>query len=602
FPVPAAFRWRRWCRNVVAGYSALALTTVFILCVVDFYFFQEFGERLNHKAVHYLQYGYVFRIVLDQFPVIPASLAAGAVAWLFYRASRHWGASEEEETVADWRAVLGTLLTGASLVLSIRGSVGPKPINTGPAYFNASVPLTQLALNGGFTLRETLISLFEKQEDLGKYYSLSSAEKALKITREVLAGPRDRFLNDPANPLRRITDSGIRQDNYNVVLVILESLSWPYIGAMGGDPDLTPNLSAIAEQGFLFDRCFAVGKRTTRGFSGIVAGFPDLPGDSVTTRSQSEEGFLTLGTVLQRRGYETMFIYGGQPYYDHRQAFLGRNGYGRFVFEDEFVSRTYRTHLGWSDEDLFNTAHAVFSSAETGRPFFATLLTLSFHRPYGIPEGRVTATDSTRRFSGQIDAIRYVDWSIGRFMEKARQSEYFESTIFVFVADHMGGFKEDPSTIASFRIPFIIYAPAILGREGKRISTVCSQTDVAPTIMALLGGRYEHSFFGSSVIDRPPERSMALVQSSDLDLYLVDGEANIVSIPPYHAPRHLFRYRAPDKLIPVNQSVPENRALAHDLSRKAVGILQTAEILFRRGSYRLGASMARIMARSASYR
>ena len=138
---------------------------------------------------------------------------------------------------------------------------------------------------------------------------------------------------------------------------MLESLSWRYIGALGGEPDLTPHLNALAQESVLMDRCFAVGCRTSRAMSGIVSGFPDLPGPSVTTRADAEGNFLTLGRILGQRGYETMFIYGGQPTWDHLQAFLRSNGFARTTFESDFGARTFRTVLGWCDEDLFEQAH-----------------------------------------------------------------------------------------------------------------------------------------------------------------------------------------------------------------------------------------------------
>ena len=121
-----------------------------------------------------------------------------------------------------------------------------------------------------------------------------------------------------------MTDTGRAQKDYNVVLVVLEGVGWQYVGAMGGQKGLTPNLDALAADGILMDHCFAIGSRTNRRFAGIVCGYPDLPGKSITTRIESEGNFLTLGSLLRRRDYETMFIYAGQPMDDHRQSFLGQ--------------------------------------------------------------------------------------------------------------------------------------------------------------------------------------------------------------------------------------------------------------------------------------
>jgi phosphoglycerol transferase MdoB-like AlkP superfamily enzyme len=350
---PGALKNRRFIR-IACVLVAVMLAGVVFTCVTDYFFFREFDERLNHKALNYLAYRYTYQVIWRQFPVVRALLATAAVlaalCWLLRRAAfprREWN---------DWTWLGRLVWTVAQALLiagAIRGSVGPKPLNAGPAYFSNSPTLAQLTLNGLYTLREAAFSLTFRSEDLAERLPVLPEAEALELATKLIVRPEDRPLGDADNPLRRVTDTGRAQADYNVVLVVLESFSWHYVGAMGGDARLTPNLDALAEQGLFFDHCFAVGDRTTRGFAGIVGGFPDLPGRSVTTRYESTGNFLTLGQVLAQRGYETMFLYGGQPMYDHRQSFLGSNGYARMYFEDDFPQRTFRTDLGWCDEDLF---------------------------------------------------------------------------------------------------------------------------------------------------------------------------------------------------------------------------------------------------------
>ena len=462
-------------------------------------------------------------------------------------------------------------------VLGIRGSLGPKAINTGPAYFCNSAPVAQLTLNGLFTLREAAISLGYREEKISKHYKLLPQDQAVKNAVTLISGPGDTLSPSIVNPLRRITDSGRPRQDFNVVLVVLESLSWHYIGAMGGSPSYTPNLDKLIEDGLFMDECFAVGNRTTRGFSAIVSGYPDLPGKSVSTRPQAHGTFLTLGSVLKSRGYETMFIYGGQPSYDHRQAFLASNGYTTLIFKDDFISRTFKGELGYCDEDLFNQALFEFQKRQD-KPFFATLLTLSFHRSYKIPAGKITPEPVTTLHHEEIDAIRYVDWAIGQFVEQASKTAYFKNTIFVFVADHMGGFKEKPTTAASYRVPFLIYAPHIV--QPGRISSICSQVDVGPTIMHLLGGSYEHCFFGSCVINRKPESGYAWLINGQQLIY-INGLRQGVVISPDN--RHaFFTFSSPDSLAPLDDAKE-----AAQLIELPVSILQVATELYQNSAYNL---------------
>lgn len=572
----------RWLRAVIVVGMAGVMSGVVLLAVVDFYFFHQFDQRLDYKALVYLDEGSTLAVIWAQWPVLPA-LAGFVTLFLLLVFALGRVMARPGFKAFGLRAIfLWLLLVVPMLVLGIRGSVGPKGINQSPAFFSNSVTLAQLSLNGGFTLREAAWSLYVRHAGLASRLDLPTDAQAFAVTRELIETDSDRFLGDRDNPLRRETVSPQPEQDYNVVLVVMESLGWSYIGEMGGDQRLTPNLDRLIREGVFMDQCYAVGRRTTAGFSGIVCGYPDLPGESVTTRPEAAGRFLTLGSVLAERDYQTMFIYGGDPIYDHRQAFLRSNGYERIITQDEFDAGVFHNHLGWSDEDLYNRADQAFRDAGD-RPFFATLLTLSFHRPYTIPAGRIDPVAPDDRHADKYDSIRYSDWALGRFMRKARDSDYFDNTIFVFVADHMGDFNVAPIEPNDYRIPFLIYAPGILGEGGRRVSTVCSQTDVAPTIMALLGGRYTHSFFGSDVLSRPRQDGFAVFQDSSTYIGFIDHRG-YASQTPFNARPRLSRIAPPDRTEPVDPA--EHPGLAEALSRRAAAVVRSAEILFKRGSYR----------------
>jgi len=342
--VPQPNDRRRYGATLVSLYCGLVGAVVFFSAVVDYYFFREFGERLNHKVFDYIGSDYVYRIIRSQYPYVSASIASvgvfAALSWWVRRflSSRRYRCCNPTGGSA-W-----LLLALIPLGLGIRGSLGPKPINSGPAYFSHSNRLAQLTLNGLFTLREAATSTFARSIALGERFELLPVKEALSVTQRLLQTPQDHLLHRAENPIWRETDTGKPRTDYNVVLIIMESLAWPYVGPMGGLSDLTPNLNDLIQQGIFMDHCFSVGHRTTYGFSGVVCGYPDLPGESITTREQSVGHFLTLGSVLNKRGYNTMFIYGGQPHYDHRQAFLGSNGFDKLIFGDQFSQKTFKTH------------------------------------------------------------------------------------------------------------------------------------------------------------------------------------------------------------------------------------------------------------------
>lgn len=593
---PVVIRWRPF-RYAVAGYAALALTVTVFLAVADFFYFQEFGERLNHKVVDYLGAAgneYLVAAVVRDYPVVATLLACAAVlaasVWLFLRA----GFDDRWNVGPIWQAAMWPIVAIALTVLAIRGTVSSQAINAGMAYSEGSPAVAQLTLNGGFTLRHAVVSEVLKEVELGELYPLLPEDEAMRLTRELVVPEADQELGDPANPLRRVVDTGRPRRDLNVVMVVLESLSWHYVGGLGGR-DLTPNLDALMAEGLSFERCYAVGGRTQRGFSGIVSGFPDLPKSSVTTRDEVVGRFITLGGVLQRRGYDTAFVYGGPAHRDHRASYLGSNGYDRMVCEDDLAVRTFRTKLGWCDDDLMQSLVRVMDdahAADADRPVHALALTVTFHRPYEIPPDWQDTVSDAEEFHEQRRAIRYTDWAIGRFMAAARARPWYDDTLFVFVADHQGGYLQHPMDLPSYRVPFVVVGKPIEGLAPRRVEAVCNQMDVSPTVLSLLGGSYESCFFGSSVLDRPADAGFAIAQTGGEEILFLDAASVGVTVPPAGATPKLWRLTEGNAIAPLATGGPEQAARRDALVRRAVAVVQTADALFEWEAHNVGGAGA----------
>ncbi len=63
-------------------------------------------------------------------------------------------------------------------------------------------------------------------------------------------------------------------------------------------------------------------------------------------------------------------------------------------------------------------------------------------------------------------------------------------------------------------------------------STVASQTDIAPTILALLGGSYEHCFLGRNVLAVGGDEGFAVIHDENYLAFVRDDLALVA--PPRH--------------------------------------------------------------------
>ncbi|TNF38015.1 MAG: LTA synthase family protein [Gammaproteobacteria bacterium] len=293
------------------------------------------------------------------------------------------------------------------------------------------------------------------------------------------------------------------------MLIVVESLSSQFLGSFGNQEALTPNLDKLAENSLLFTNFYATGTRTVRGLEAVTLSIPPTPGRSIVKRPDNSHMF-SLGYVLRQKGYDTRYMYGGYSYFDNMDSFFSGNSFtviDRSQFDESRIA--FANIWGISDEDVFHRAITEASqSYENRQPFFTMVMTTSNHTPYTYPEGRIDIAPG----SGRNGAVKYTDYAIGQLLAEARQQAWFEDTIFVFVADHCASSAGRTSLpVERYKIPLLIYAPGHV--PTRKVSTLASQIDVAPTLLALLNMDYDSKFFGKNILGISAEEERALISN-----------------------------------------------------------------------------------------
>jgi arylsulfatase A-like enzyme len=145
-------------------------------------------------------------------------------------------------------------------------------------------------------------------------------------------------------------------------------------------------------------------------------------------------------------------------------------------------------------------------------------MTVSNHRPFTYPEGRIDIPSKTGREGG----VKYTDFAIGQFIDNARAKPWFDRTLFVIVADHTHkGRGRTELPIENYHIPMIVYAPKHVAPQ--RVDTIASQIDVGPTILALLNFSYRSRFFGHDIVHEGARHPRALLANYQTVGYYQDG-------------------------------------------------------------------------------
>ena len=518
FAVLAAF-WPDGLRSrkPLLALLGLLFTATFVawafIAVSEFVFWNEFASRFNFIAVDYLIYTReVIGNIRESYDLRPLFGGVGIVA--FAMLAFCWRGLERaaEPAGMSWRGRLGRLLV--FLLLPAVSFIG---VNARYKEYTDQAQATQLAGNGHY---EFWHAFRTNEIDYAQFYKTEGMERVYKVLRAEFErlGPQHFPDQSPLAIERDVVGHG-PEKHLNVVLISVESLSAEFMAAFGNTQNLTPRLDQLASQGLLFTKIYATGTRTVRGLEALTLSIPPTPGNSIVKRPDNERLY-TLGEIFLERDYEPLYLYGGYGYFDNMNAFFGGNGYT--VIDRTAIARE-ATHMeniwGVADEDLFSLALSELDQrAATGKKFFAHVMTTSNHRPFTYPDGRIDIPSGTSREG----AVKYTDWAIGDFIERARAKPWFADTVFVIVADHTAsGRGKTELPVEQFHIPLIIYAPGHV--TPARIDTLASQIDVAPTLLALLNFGYRSHFFGHDIINEGPLHERAFFANYQTVGYLENG-------------------------------------------------------------------------------
>ena len=468
--------------------NSLYFTTLFLYvlliifnAVSEYFFYNEFGVRYNFIAVDYLIYTTeVIGNIMESYPIIPLFTAifvvTGLATWWIYKKTKD--SLLQLPNLVQKLTLLGVFAVLLAISLSFAEKINLKKGN---------IFQQEIAANGMVKFYEAFSN---NTLDFFTFYPTVDQKTAEKNT----------LLPLGTTTLSRPITSDKPELQKNVVLISIESLSAAYMKAYGYEESVTPFLDQLAQKSLFFTNLYATGNRTVRGLEALTLCIPPTAGESVIKREKENKNKFTTGSVFKSKGYSVKYLYGGYSYFDNMKDFYGGNGY-QIVDRDNFTPEeiTFANVWGVCDEDMATKAISEMNKDyKAGKPFFHHWMTVSNHRPFTYPEGKIDIpADSKSRKGG----VKYTDYSIMNFFEMAQKQPWFKNTVFVIVADHCSssaGKTELP--MDKYRIPAMIYAPEFVAPQ--KFSQVTSQIDVMPTVLGLLNFKYQSKFLGQDVFSK----------------------------------------------------------------------------------------------------
>lgn len=594
----------RWARRLILGAWIFGLS---FMNISEWFFWDEFTARLNHIALDYLIYPHeVFVNIWESYhiPLIVGSLAAiaGALAWPIAA----W--TFRSVFVAQRRRELAWLLPALGIAAGIIWVV--------PEHPHGNRIVDGIAENGVVQLARAFSSA---NLDYDQFYRAPAADVA---ERDASAWLGLKVAEPGAPPNKHIGPASDVQNPYDVLVVFEESLGCEFVASVGGLGACTPQLDRWSQHGLLLTNLIANGNRTVRGLEGVLCSFLPVPPDSIVKRDKSEN-LASLGTILTQHGYRSEFFYGGVGRFDNMGPFALANGWQVFhddplVGESPFPPNAFRTAWGVADGPVFDQLLLRQREAQAkGERLFSTLLTVSNHKPFLVP-GWLGVGPGTKQlaiimiiggvllaltvvslwfgrqalglmtiggiffvlwlgfgiyayvrlgaYETRETAVKYADHALGQYLDQAKVAGILDHTVVLVVGDHGARvYGSQAMPLDSYRIPGLFLTPDTAW-TGRRLDRLCSQVDLAPTLLSFAGLSVDAPFFGDDLTHHMADPGRAFVQHNR-DIGVLTDHALVV----LGLPKTRTCYRRPDaktmQFIEVPAAVvdadPHLSALAH---------------------------------------
>lgn len=304
---------------------------------------------------------------------------------------------------------------------------------------------------------------------------------------------------------------------YNVIQLVIEGFSGYAI-----DPELTPTLYKLANEGFVFNNYYTAlhFTSTSNGECQTLLGLYPKDGMPITMKRTGELGtncYFSLAQQLGREGYLVNGYHGNYEMYG-RQASHTNLGYNWKQFGSGLMVDTKENgDIAWPARDTQVIENSVDDYINSDQPFHVYYLTISGHMPYS--DNRVVATyrDTVRALpysettQNYIATVMEVDRALELLLQKLEAAGKLDKTLIVATGDHIPyfnvdtleeltgktfGSSEDMENIKEDNIDFDVYKNTLIMWSASmekpvQVDKVCCQVDILPTVSNLLGLEYD---------------------------------------------------------------------------------------------------------------
>lgn len=499
-------------RKVSSTYIVVVFVSTLLLYLLDIGHYQYLGIRVNSSIMRFATNPLIsLQMVWESYPVIWGTIAVTILVFVIDKMtkrnfSRCSSSKFKKETKLNytWKLIISILIYASG----IYGAVAYYPLRWSQAMFTQDQNLQGFIMNPGMNIYDTY-----KFKDTS--FDMEATTNSFPLISKYLGIEKRDTLD-----FRRAIKPIVQTTKPNIVVIMLESMGSSKMSLHGNPMLATPVMDTLAMHGRFFPNFFVPGVGTARTVYTSLTGIPDVSLQRTASRNQ----FIINQRIIFNEfdGYKKYYFLGGNANWANIRAVFENNIEDLNIYEEGDYDRPHTDVWGLTDYDLFYESDRILKEqSKLNKPFIAYIQTASNHKPYTIgdsdnDEFKILEEKDIdmKLFEGaaydnidQFNAVRYLDYNIGKFIERAKEGGYFENTIFVMFGDHDGStrpynFMKSPwyeLGINSHRTTAIMYAPNYIEPEIDSLPT--NLMDVMPTMASYSGQEMTNYTLGRNLND-----------------------------------------------------------------------------------------------------
>ena len=497
-------------KKIATVYFVTAYLVLTLFYLFDFGYYQYLSVRLDAASLRFLEDIKISTQVLwESYPIVKGSLGILLLIFLTAKLSKfiYRKFSEVKNVLSKKVKAVYFIITFLILSFSIYNSFTHYPLRWSEAFFSKNNKVNQFALNptlyffDSFAFRSEAVDM----DAFLAYYPIIAKDLNL---------PKDK-----ASFERKVEFIDSLQIKPNVVFIMLESLGVKPLSYYGNPIKTSPKIDSIIPNSLHFSNFFVHKSGTAASVFASVTGLPDI--DDVNTASRNPMIIDQRILFDQFDGYEKLYFLGGSANWANIRGIFQANIKGLQIFEEGSYETENRADVwGIDDYELFLQSDKELKKLhQQNKPFVAYIQTASNHIPFTVPDQKESfrplsdneisqelLDKSGFKSLAQLNALRYLDFNVGKFLDRAKASGYYDNTVFVFFGDHNTMMNrtdfftnEHDLNINLQHVPLFIHAPKFV--ESKEITYNTKLIDVFPTVMSLLKINHTNYTLGRDVLD-----------------------------------------------------------------------------------------------------